>query len=200
VEGEDAVKRGAKTRGDPRVRYTRKVLEDSLLGLMRERPVSGIGIKEICAAAGVSRSTFYTYYRNAYDLLEQIEEETVRYFEETVNRHYSSRESLSNREAAVMFQTFLDYIADNRNSIQVLLSENGDMRFQEKFFQRFISMSGKILKRGSGGAAEKVCEGYSVFVVHGAVGLVRHWLKDNMSMPVPDMVKILVKLTAETRR
>ncbi|MDR2718962.1 MAG: TetR/AcrR family transcriptional regulator, partial [Treponema sp.] len=60
---------GEKTREDHRVRYTRKILKDNLISLMKERPVADIGIKEICARAEVSRSTFYVYYENVYHLL-----------------------------------------------------------------------------------------------------------------------------------
>jgi len=36
---------------------------------------------------------------------------------------------------------------------------------------------------------------YSVFIVHGAIGLIQHWLKDNMTMPVPQLAKMLMKWT-----
>jgi AcrR family transcriptional regulator len=44
---------------------------------MKEKSVLNITIKEICEHAGLSRSTFYTYYSDQYDLLRQIEEETL---------------------------------------------------------------------------------------------------------------------------
>jgi hypothetical protein len=51
VRRKGTIKKGAKSGGDPRVRYTRKILKGSLLELMKEFPVTKIGVTEICAAA-----------------------------------------------------------------------------------------------------------------------------------------------------
>lgn len=34
---------------------------------MKKKSIMDITIKEICALAGLSRSTFYTYYKDQYD-------------------------------------------------------------------------------------------------------------------------------------
>jgi hypothetical protein len=34
-------------------------------------------------------------------------------------------------------------------------------------------------------------------MVHGSIGLVQHWLKNDMSMPVPQLAKILFKWTEQ---
>ncbi|MDR1030281.1 MAG: TetR family transcriptional regulator C-terminal domain-containing protein [Treponema sp.] len=34
-------------------------------------------------------------------------------------------------------------------------------------------------------------ECYSVFKIYGTVGLMRHWLKNDMHIPIPEMAKIL---------
>jgi AcrR family transcriptional regulator len=192
-------KNGSKTGKDPRVRYTRKILKDSLLELMKTRAVAGIGIKEICALAEVSRSTFYTYYEDVHDLLEEIEEEVFAYLENMVNKYGVSLKRGS-RNSEAIFQSMLRYIADNSNSLQILLSENGDINFQAKVFQQFIPQSQKILQDSSENPGETyIHEGYSVFVVHGATGLLRYWLKNNMQIPIPSLAKMLVKLTQSTR-
>jgi AcrR family transcriptional regulator len=180
---------------DMRVRYTRMIFRDNLIELMKKRPVSKIGIKEICALAGVSRSTFYTHYDDVYDLLEQVEEETLVYLEDIVSQHVSRMKLSNNKEKIAIYQEILQYIAGNNNSVQVLLSENGDIRFHEKFFKKFITYAQNILRSNadnpSGG---NIYEGYSVFIVHGAIGLVQYWLKNNMFIPIPEMAKMLVKL------
>jgi sulfur relay (sulfurtransferase) DsrC/TusE family protein len=65
-----------------------------------------------------------------------------------------------NKVITQMAEGFLRYIADNKDSIQVLISENGGSNFQKKHF-----------------------------------GLVQEWLKNNMDIPLPEMVKMMVKLT-----
>jgi AcrR family transcriptional regulator len=188
-------KNGLKTGKDPRVRYTRKILKDSLVELMKTRPVAGIGIKEICALAEISRSTFYTYYEDVYHLLEEIEEEVFAYLDDMVSQ-YGTTMRRGSQYAEAIFQSMLHYIADSSNMLQILLSENGDIGFQTKVFHQFIPRSQKILQASSENPGETdIHEGYSVFVVHGAVGLVRYWLKNNMHIPIPTLAKMMVKMT-----
>ncbi len=53
---------------DRRVVRTRDILGDSLVELILEKPFDEITVQEILDRAGVSRSTFYTHYRNKDDL------------------------------------------------------------------------------------------------------------------------------------
>jgi hypothetical protein len=46
--------------------------------------------------------------------------------------------------------------------------------------------------------SEETKEYWYVYVINGALGLVQHWLKDNMSMPVSELAKMLVKINPET--
>ena len=54
---------------DRKTRYTRMVLQDSLIELMKEKPISKITIKELCEKADINRTTFYAHYTDQYDLL-----------------------------------------------------------------------------------------------------------------------------------
>ncbi|MDR0551131.1 MAG: TetR/AcrR family transcriptional regulator [Spirochaetaceae bacterium] len=182
--------------GDPRVRYTRKVLKDSLLELMKERPVAAIGIKEICARAEVSRSTFYTYYDDVYHLLDEINEEVLNQFECMANQYIPQIKN-SGKATEEMHQKVLHYIAENSNSLQILLSENGDMNFQKKFFKKSIGYSRKLLREKSNPIEDAhISEAYSVFFTSGAIGLIHYWIKNNMHIPIPKLAKMFVKLTA----
>jgi hypothetical protein len=42
------------------------------------------------------------------------------------------------REALEMLEEIFNFIANNSGSLQVLLNENGDIRFQQKLYRRFI--------------------------------------------------------------
>ena len=64
-----------------KTRYTKMVLRDSLMELMKTKPISAIYIKEICTLADISRATFYKYYTDQYDLLRKTEEETFIFIE-----------------------------------------------------------------------------------------------------------------------
>ena len=55
-------------KGDQRVRRTRDRLGDALVELLAQQPFDDITVQQVLERAGVSRSTFYTHYRDKNDL------------------------------------------------------------------------------------------------------------------------------------
>jgi AcrR family transcriptional regulator len=165
------------------------VLQNSLIELMKEKSILRISIKDICDLADVSRSTFYAHYKDQYDLLRQIQEETIIHFEKLLAK-YNSKED--KKGITRMTEEVLRYIADNNDSIQVLISENGDRNFQQKIFsfgQKYV------LTYFPGKFDEKIQKYISAFVVNGYISLAQQWLKNNLDVPVHEMAKIMVRMT-----
>ena len=70
--------------GDQRTRMTKQLIRKAFMELLREKPIQSISIRELCGLAGINRGTFYTHYKDIYDLLEQIEEEMTREIEKAL--------------------------------------------------------------------------------------------------------------------
>ncbi len=58
-----------KRKEDRRIRRTRRLLQDALVGLLRRKPLAKIRIKEIVDEADVSRPTFYHHFATKEELL-----------------------------------------------------------------------------------------------------------------------------------
>jgi AcrR family transcriptional regulator len=185
-----------------KIRYTKMVLHNSLMELMKTKNVLRITIKDLCDTADICRTTFYAHYKDQYDLLEQVQEETLAYFEDTLKEFDTATNSPnSNQKNQKIAEEVLQHIANNSNSIQVLLSENGSIDFQKKIFGRITKRFQQLRKNHIGKAGDEKKEAYySVFVVHGAIALIQYWLKTNMDMTVPEIAKMLIKLTQTTRQ
>lgn len=69
---------------DARVRYTRKVLKDAFLKLLKDKPVNKIMVKSVCELADINRATFYSHYSDCFDLLENIEQEILGQFQKSL--------------------------------------------------------------------------------------------------------------------
>jgi AcrR family transcriptional regulator len=183
---------------DVRVRFTQKVLQESLVTLMKKKSILDISIIEICELAGLSRSTFYTYYKDQYDLLRKIEKQTFIEAENVIQRHTKAAKKTSSREIAAIFEDILQSIANNNNAIQVLLSENGDRNFQKKFFRNGIESIRQYTEAiGAQPSDEKAAKYSFVFVLGGVLTLVQEWLKSGMDMPVSELAKLLAKIAKE---
>jgi AcrR family transcriptional regulator len=172
-------------------RYTKMVIRESLMELMKAKSILSVSVKDICDLADISRSTFYDHYKDQYDLLKQIEDETLAYFEDILIKY---KDKQTKKETNQMVEEMFTYIANNGNTIQVLLSENGDIGFQKKLLYHFV-MHNQITRYFSKNQNDEMNIYYSAFLVHGAIGLIQHWLKDNMTMPIPQLAKLMIRWT-----
>ena len=68
---------------DKRTQYSKMALNNSLIKLLKKKPLHKIKIKEICEDAQVNRSTFYRYYGNQFyqcnSILEDFFLDTLQY-------------------------------------------------------------------------------------------------------------------------
>ncbi len=55
--------------------FTKKAIRESFLKLLTQRPLSQITVKDIVADCGINRNTFYYYFEDISNLIENIVEE-----------------------------------------------------------------------------------------------------------------------------
>ena len=63
---------------DARVRYTKMIIQVNFIALLKQKPLNKITVKEICEMAEINRATFYRYYLDVYNLMEQLEDEILK--------------------------------------------------------------------------------------------------------------------------
>lgn len=170
-----------------KVRYTKMVLQDSLIELMKEKRISKITIKELCDKADINRSTFYAHYTDQHDLLRKIEDDVLLWLKEAIS---TIMEKTDKSETIEILENICQYLAENSRHLQVLMSEQGDLDFQKELFTLIYQqcgMSSSPLSKNGFGMSE---DGF-IFVVNGSVGLIRHWLKNGFTKSAKEMAEII---------
>lgn len=62
---------------DLRIERTKHSIKDAFLKLRAEKPLEKIKVKELAELAYINKATFYSHYKDIYDLSEQLENEIV---------------------------------------------------------------------------------------------------------------------------
>lgn len=101
-------------RTDARVRYTRRVLKESFLTLLREKPVNKITVKEVCELAELNRATFYAHYSDCFALMESIEQELIDEFERSLKL-------IDSFEVRSLIEAIYSMVEQNKESCTVLI-------------------------------------------------------------------------------
>ena len=67
-----------------RVRLTKRLLKESLLDLLEEKPLEKISVRELCEHSELNRSTFYANYSDIYQLYQEMCDELTEDLEQYV--------------------------------------------------------------------------------------------------------------------
>ncbi len=97
---------------DKRNENSRKAICDAYMRFLRENPQGKIKIDALCAAAGVSKATFYNNYKNMADMLQDVEWRFVKTVVNSVPRQSYTFEKpqLFTTELTLAFYRYLDDI------------------------------------------------------------------------------------------
>ena len=168
-----------------RTRYTKSVIRQSLLDLMKEKNINKITVNSICEAADVNRGTFYSYYSDAFDLLEKIEDELYNEIAEALDGHEPSE---------VVYEIFRR-IQKNGDICRVLLSENGDPDFLRRimYIAEKACIEDWIKKMNTKDIA--FLRYLYAFTAIGSVGVIQEWVKNGMAESAEKMADIISRVT-----
>ncbi len=174
---------------DRRKKYTRMVLKTSLMELVKQKPISTITIKEICERADINRSTFYTHYGSQYELLDQIEAEIITDMNNTLASYNYSKED----EGLEMTIKLLEYIAENKEVCETLLSEHGNVSFRKRVMNIALEHTIDNLIQDDQIDVD-FSEYVSLFYVSGSIQVIETWLKNGMDKSPKQMAEMISEL------
>lgn len=172
---------------DARVRYTRMVIIQSFINLLKTKSVNRITVKEICEMAEINRATFYKHYLDVYDLLEKIENQFLDELEEIL----SDRESSTVKEVLTFIMVSFKAQEDTYKAV---CSPNGDSAFPAKVFDvcyHFAQPQSQIhIKTLSHAQREWLYQ----FIAHGCNGVLTKWISEGMKEPISEVADFTERL------
>jgi len=178
----------AEQKNDRRIRKTKKALLQSLTKLMHEKKTSDITVKELTDLADVNRSTFYKYYKDVFNMVEQIETEMLIEFINALKK--LNRESTNYASLLSFFTHIFEYVQDNMEMCKILLGPDGDYYFIEKFKNAIIQSMPPFDE-----LVPKVKIHFlGPYIIAGCIGVIQQWLEDDLNVPPKDMAVIVMEM------
>lgn len=164
-------------------------LKESLLELMKEKPIDKITPTELCRHAGINRNTFYKHYYTTRDLLQEIEEEFSAQLVESIG------EILQQDNIQHLLQEICSIVLEKKEFCKVLFSANGDAAFMQD-----VIMLGKGLilenwERMGVQLSDEKMEIVFSFIINGSVAIMRSWAANDMLIPPAEIADLINRLT-----
>ncbi len=176
---------------DRRVRRTKARLRQAMTQLMLEKDLSSITVRELTDLADVNRGTFYTHYKDIYDMIDQVENEIFSELEGLLDLHTSE---IVQRDIAAVLQEVFRFVGRNQNLCRVFLTRQSADRFFQRLnqliYRKCLDEWKELYHTADREAPRYVLE----FVVSGTVGLIRAWATNGFPEPPEDVAELANRL------
>ena len=176
---------------DRRTLKTKKAINKAFLKLMKTKDISKITVSELTELADIGRGTFYLYYKDVYDLLEHTEAEVLSEIGDMFDQALLS-------DSAPDFLSFMEqtmeYIYENHDVFDILLSSKGSVLFLENL--RFYFKKKEFLerKRNHQSIETEYDQNEVTFIVSGVVAVIQEWVRNGMKHPPKEMAKMIERI------
>lgn len=169
---------------------TRANLRQAFWELYAERPVEKISVREITDRAGYNRATFYLYYHDVYELLEEIEGAVLGNIERLVQERLLQGEKL---DFSQHMGLILRLAQRSRDYTRVLLGPHGDPAFSRRLKEiisplvdRFFLPDVEMDERSRGVVRE--------FYLSGILAIIRMWTAEDDPMPIDQLIQVVMRI------
>lgn len=177
---------------DRRVRRSRQLSWQALVGLILEKGYDRITVQDIIDRADIGRSTFYAHFTDKDDLLLSGLEEFGAAFEDNLNRHFATRGDPS--PALPVFR----HAHDNRDVYRALAGKRGGEVLREGLRRQVTEVMarhlGTVLPAGDPALPHDVTV---EFVISSLLGLLAWWLDHDMPYTPEEMAAMYMSLTIQ---
>lgn len=175
---------------DRRVKRTKRSLREALFKLLQQKPVNHISVTELTKLADVNRATFYFYYDDIFDMLEQIQNETYNVLEKIIGDEdipvFASAETLS-----IYIEKVLVFCNNNTEMCRFVI--NNDINNQ--FFDRVKTLIASRIPNSKDYFPENDSRRYiTQFIMSALSGVVFDWLNEGMKVPPSELAKTMSTL------
>lgn len=183
---------------------TAKRMAEALLALMEKKDFPYISVKEVCAKAEVSRSTFYLHYENTAELLAEAVEMIHERFQSSIPEADVRSSAISYKPRSELFLVkdkwllpYLAFVEENKRvykAIHTQMESFGAERTYKEFFQTVFS---PILSRFG---VEERKHGYIMtFYRHGLTAVLMKWVEDDCRERPEDIAAVIKLCVGEER-
>ncbi len=179
--------------------YSRDCLVKALIGLMEDKDIAHISVRELCRAAGVSRSTFYNLYDDMDEFADTIAKETVRGLSAYRRKPIDQIRFFSRDEEIGFYDTMFRYLDENYPVFRAMLGPHGTPIFGHYMIEITISNCQELLKPYEEQLREKdlTVDSLAYYMASAHLGLIRYYLERHDSFTSEYMARLVHLYTYE---
>lgn len=174
-------------------------MDEAFLALLEKKDFAYITVKEICAAAGVNRSTFYLHYETLSDLLAESTEHMTRQFQAYMahdSEAFIAKLRTCPQEELYLvtpeyLTPYLRYIREHRRLFRTAMENAQLLGLSAAYDRMFRHVLTPILDRC--GVLEEERAYRMAFYIHGLMAIITEWLKRDCADADERIISVMQK-------
>ncbi len=169
---------------DRRVKRTKKALRDALISLLEKKPITEISVTELTTLADVNRATFYFYYTDLLDMLQQIQNEAYQAFKEVLSE---STPSITTIEGFTDYaESLLTYCKEHEALVKFIIKNDTN---NQLYKQIQILMLNNIPNSKEVFDVNNPARYSTNYILNAMVGIMIDWMDEGMKIPPHDLAE-----------
>lgn len=180
---------------DRRVKRTISSIEGGFVHLLKEYSIHEITVQQIADEADVNRATFYKYYQDKYDLLNEIENKEIERIKLNVDYHDLENKRISEMSDLDGIVDSIPYdvmkvVLDNIELYQVLFNMKRESLIEEKLSDTIVQNLSTVLH------SEKNINGipfryFHTYVAGALISTIKFWVLDKDRVSKEELAQYL---------
>ena len=175
---------------DKRVMKTRRAIHSAMTKLLTVKPIEEITVTELADAAEINRKTFYNYYSSVYMVAEEMEDEIIERFEESLRK--IDFETLL-QDPQTTFNTLARIIASDLDFYETILTNRNQVYFLQKIVtslkERIMALYFDKNSRDS-----ELQEYMLEYIIAGLVSVYQKWFTSGRKADMEELSKYISML------
>lgn len=172
-------------------------MDEAFLALLEKKDFAYITVKELCAAAGVNRSTFYLHYETLEDLLDEcaqyLNERFLSYMQRDSAAFVEKLSTCPLEELCLVtpeyLTPYLNFIRDNQRLFRTSLAHASTLRLEKSYAGLLQHVLFPILERFS--VPEEDRPYLMAFYISGLMAVITRWLDSGCEDSVERIISII---------
>lgn len=175
---------------DKRVMKTKRAIHSAMTRLLSVKPIEEITVTELSNAAEINRKTFYSYYNSVYMVAEEMEDEIVERFEDTLR--IIDFETLL-QDPQTTFNTLARIIASDLDFYETILTNRNQVFFLQKII---TSLKERIMALYFDRNSKdfELQEYMLEYIISGLVSVYQKWFKSGRKTDIEELSKYISML------
>ena len=180
---------------DLRVVKTLAQIDRALLECLEQTPLQKLTVDQLCQQAMINRSTFYKYYQDKYDLMDQYLARTLQEFRRQMDVAFA--EPFAQNIHSLVYQKHFDktrpYLHNNKARYTLLWSGAINRPvFTEMLQVIHDNILEKLRSCGLQGTQERYVDLYAQLLASNTMTLVRWWFQYESEISMEEVQQIMV--------